>query len=105
MNNRYSKPVAFNRNNAVDQLIEQYVRKKNFSGMCKKLIIEKMKEEGIDVPRRRKTPRIVKIKEDIKSQALPPQKESAAEKLVRLQEELKQRTNNVDKNTDSSTNS
>lgn len=105
MSNRYTRPVAFNRNNPVDQLIEKFIGKKNFSGLCKKLIIEKMKEEGIEVPRRKRTPRTAKKEENTKTQARPPQKETAAEKLARMQEELKKRSNNINNNSNSGTDS
>jgi len=45
--NRFSKPVAFNNKNEEDQLILKHVKRRNFSGYVKKLIladIEKGKE-------------------------------------------------------------
>lgn len=105
MSNRYTRPVAFNRNNPVDQLIEKFIGKKNFSGLCKKLLIEKMKEEGIEVPRRKRTPRTTKSEGNTKKQASMSQKETATEKLARMQEELKKRSNDINNNSNSGTDS
>lgn len=41
--NRFSKPVAFNNKNEVDQKILKHVKKRNFSGYVKKLILEDIK--------------------------------------------------------------
>lgn len=38
--NRFSKPVAFNNKNESDQKILKHVKKKNFSGYVKKLILK-----------------------------------------------------------------
>lgn len=37
--NRFSKPVAFNSKNEKDQLILKHVKRRNFSGYVKKLIL------------------------------------------------------------------
>ncbi|MEX3625812.1 hypothetical protein [Viridibacillus arvi] len=41
-NNRFSKPVAFNSSKATDQQILNYVKKRNFSGYVKNLILADM---------------------------------------------------------------
>ena len=45
--NRFSKPVAFNNKNESDQKILKYVKKKNFSGYVKKLILEDIKRKEL----------------------------------------------------------
>lgn len=47
---KFPKPVAFNTNNAIDRAMLEFVKKRNFSGYVKKLIIADMKTKGIDVP-------------------------------------------------------
>jgi hypothetical protein len=41
--NRFSKPVAFNRTNEIDQMILKHVKRRNFSGYVKKLILQDIK--------------------------------------------------------------
>ena len=43
-NNRFSKSIAFNKTNEVDKQILDYVKRRNFSGYVKKLILADMKE-------------------------------------------------------------
>lgn len=47
---KFPKPVAFNTNNAIDRAMLDFVKKRNFSGYVKKLIIADMKTKGIDIP-------------------------------------------------------
>jgi len=47
---RFSKPVAFNKTKVVDIAILDYVKRRNFSGYVKKLIVADMKKNGVDVP-------------------------------------------------------
>lgn len=42
--NRFSKPVAFNKNNPEDQKILKHVSRRNFSGYVKKLILEDIRQ-------------------------------------------------------------
>lgn len=42
-NNRFSKSIAFNKTNETDQKILEYVKRRNFSGYVKKLILADMK--------------------------------------------------------------
>lgn len=42
--NRFSKPVAFNHKNEKDQSILEHVKRRNFSGYVKKLILADMKK-------------------------------------------------------------
>lgn len=101
MGNRYTKPVAFNSNNPVDRMIEEYVKNKNFSGTCKRLLIAEMKENGIEVPRRKKTPRMNTQQNEQVNE--PPK--SAAERLAQLKNELNERFKNVNNESDSGTDS
>lgn len=50
MSDKFSKPVAFNKSKAIDVAILEYVKKRNFSGYVKKLIIADMKNNGICIP-------------------------------------------------------
>lgn len=47
---KFPKPVAFNTNNAIDRAMLEFVKKRNFSGYVKKLIIADMKTKGIEIP-------------------------------------------------------
>lgn len=42
--NRFSKSIAFNSKNEVDQQILKHVKRRNFSGYVKKLILADMKK-------------------------------------------------------------
>lgn len=52
MSAKFSKPVAFNNENPKDMAILDFVKNKNFSGLVKKMLLEQMKEEGIQVPKK-----------------------------------------------------
>ena len=45
--NKFPKSVSFNVKNAGDVAILKHVKKRNFSGYVKKLILADMKEKGI----------------------------------------------------------
>ncbi|MGY3188730.1 hypothetical protein [Lysinibacillus sp. TE18511] len=47
---KFPKPVAFNTHNAIDRAMLEFVKKRNFSGYVKKLIIADMKTKGIEIP-------------------------------------------------------
>lgn len=49
--NKFSKPVAFNTKNLADVAVLEFVKRRNFSGYVKKLIMADMKAKGIDVPK------------------------------------------------------
>lgn len=53
---KFPKPVAFNTNNAIDRAMLEFVKKRNFSGYVKKLIIADMKTKGIELPNGKQTP-------------------------------------------------
>lgn len=76
--NKFPKSVSFNLKNATDQAILQYVRKRNFSGYVKKLILADMAQKGATVEI---------INED-----------KPLSKFDRLQEELNNRANDVGEN-------
>lgn len=78
--NRFSKPVAFNKAKPVDQSILKHVSKRNFSGYVKKLILADM---ALKHPS-------------------STSKETASEKMARLQAEL---TNQINGNTKHNANS
>lgn len=42
--NRFSKSIAFNKTNKIDNQILNYVKRRNFSGYVKKLILADMKK-------------------------------------------------------------
>jgi len=76
--NKFPKSVSFNLKNATDQAILQYVRKRNFSGYVKKLILADMTQKGATVEI---------INED-----------KPLSKFDRLQAELNNRANDVGEN-------
>ncbi|MBD8028621.1 hypothetical protein H9636_18460 [Ureibacillus sp. Re31] len=45
--NRFSKSIAFNKTNETDKKILEYVKRRNFSGYVKKLILADMKEKEL----------------------------------------------------------
>ena len=45
--NKFPKSVSFNLKNASDVAILNHVKKRNFSGYVKKLILADMKEKGV----------------------------------------------------------
>jgi hypothetical protein len=81
--NRFSKPVAFNTKNEADKAILNHVKRRNFSGYVKKLIAADMKVRGV-VKAEDEDVEVLKIDE-------PKREETAAEKMARLQEMLKQK--------------
>lgn len=50
--NRFSKSIAFNKTNEIDKKILDYVKRRNFSGYVKKLILADMKEHELRKQRR-----------------------------------------------------
>lgn len=81
--NKFPKSVSFNLNNVNDQLILKHVKKRNFSGYVKRLILEDMAQKG-------------------KGIEAPVSQETTPSKLDRLRNELKSRTNNINNHADSS---
>ena len=78
--NRFSKPVAFNHKNEKDQKILDHVKRRNFSGYVKKLILADMQKNNVE-------PNPNPVKEEIKEEVVP---QTIAEKL----EELKKKASN-----------
>ena len=76
--NKFPKSVSFNLKNASDVAILNYVKKRNFSGYVKKLILADMKEKGV-------------IKEI-------PTSENPLSKFEQLQRQLDLAKNNVNDN-------
>lgn len=70
--NKFPRSVSFNTNNAVDQAILDFVKRRNFSGYVKQLILADMKTKGIEIPS--------KVR---KNTATTPQPESRIEQLKR----------------------
>lgn len=56
--NKFPRSVSFNTNNNVDKAILDFVKRRNFSGYVKQLILADMKAKGIEIPSkvRSKTP-------------------------------------------------
>lgn len=44
--NRFSKSIAFNKTNEIDKQILNHVKRRNFSGYVKKLILADMKKKS-----------------------------------------------------------
>jgi IS5 family transposase len=85
--NRFSKPVAFNKNNPDDQKILKHVARRNFSGYVKKLILA-------DIEAKEQEKAQNKAVEAVKPEPTPaPRQETAAEKMARLREQIKKPSN------------
>lgn len=82
--NKFPKSVSFNIKNPDDKRILNHVKRRNFSGYVKKLILADMAQKGVEIP---------------------VEKETATSKIERLRAELSSRTDNVDNNTNSSSDS
>lgn len=84
--NKFPKSVSFNLKNATDQAILNHVKKRNFSGYVKKLIVKDMKENNIPL-------------------ADTPVEQPVLSKMEQLQQKLELAKNNVNSsahhNTDS----
>jgi hypothetical protein len=82
--NRFSKPVAFNKNNLDDQKILKHVSRRNFSGYVKKLILNDIRQREEEKAQKEtdKTVENDKPKEDIKPT-------NAAERLEQLKQQQK----------------
>lgn len=75
--NKFPKSVSFNLKNAQDQAILKHVKKRNFSGYVKKLILEDMRKQNIPL-------------------AVPsPVEQPALSKMEQLQQKLASAKNNV----------
>lgn len=48
--NKFPRSVSFNTNNAVDKAILEFMKRRNFSGYVKKLIVADMRAKGIEIP-------------------------------------------------------
>lgn len=83
--NRFSKPVAFNHKNAEDQLILNHVKRRNFSGYVKKLILADIRSREGAKPQN-------EAMEAVKKEE-PKKEETAAEKMARMKEQLKNPSN------------
>lgn len=84
---KFPKPVAFNINNPTDKAILDFVKKRNFSGYVKQLIVADMKAKGIDVPKRQRTQRVT---------AAEPTQNSRLEQLKRKLAEKRSNGNSDD---------
>jgi hypothetical protein len=82
--NRFSKPVAFNKNNPDDQKILKHVSRRNFSGYVKKLIlndIRQREEEKVQKETKKE------VKNDAPKEDIKPT--NAAERLEQLKQQQK----------------
>ncbi|MFY0744767.1 hypothetical protein AB1K09_20070 [Solibacillus silvestris] len=85
--NKFPKSVSFNLKNAQDQAILKHVKKRNFSGYVKKLILEDMGKQNIPL-------------------ADPsPVEQPVLSKMEQLQQKLESAKNNVNSSTQHNTNS
>lgn len=73
--NKFPKSVSFNQKNAADQAILKHVRKRNFSGYVKKLILA-----------------------DMAQAAAPKETTTTLSKFEQLQAELNRRTDDISSN-------
>lgn len=88
--NKFPKSVSFNKNNADDKSILNHVKRRNFSGYVKKLILADMAQNGAE-----------KLLDD----EISLEKETATAKIERLRAELSGRSDHVKDNADSSADS
>lgn len=86
--NRFSKPVAFNSNNAEDQTILNHVSRRNFSGYVKKLILADIK--GREELKPQNEP-FKEVTEQAPKEGVKEVKKvlTAAEKMAQMKEKLK----------------
>ena len=75
--NRFSKPVAFNSNREDDQLILNHVKRRNFSGYVKKLILA-------DIQSRNEQKHRDEPKNEVKTEVT-----NTADRLKQMQEQIK----------------
>ena len=73
--NKFTKSVAFNKQNPKDIAITEFIKKKNFSGYVKKLILSEMKNQGVEIPS--KKPKVKKEPELSRLETLKQQLASA----------------------------
>lgn len=78
--NKFPKSVSFNLKNATDQAILKHVKKRNFSGYVKKLILEDMRINNIQI-------------------ADTPAEQPVLSKMEQLQQKLASAKNNVNSST------
>lgn len=108
--NRFSKPVAFNTKNEKDQVILKYVKRRNFSGFAKKAMLEYIEREE---QKKKESQKSIQVKEEKSSLVIEslseetegpvieknnfpteePKRETAVEKMKRIQEKIKQQMN------------
>ena len=82
--NKFPKSVSFNLKNTTDLAILKHVKKRNFSGYVKKLILEDMRKNNIQL-------------------ADTPAEQPVLSKMEQLQQKLELAKNNVNGNTQHST--
>lgn len=78
--NKFPKSVSFNLKNTTDQAILKHVKKRNFSGYVKKLILADMKENNISITD-------------------APAEQPVLSKMEQLQRKLDLAKNNINSNT------
>lgn len=83
--NKFPKSVSFNLKNKTDRAILEYVKKRNFSGYVKKLIIADMRNNNVEIT------------------SLSEEKLSKFDQLKRQLESAKNINNNADSDSDSKT--
>lgn len=82
---KFPKSVSFNLKNKTDQAILEYVKKRNFSGYVKKLIVADMRNNNVEIT------------------SPSEEKPSKFEQLKRQLESAKNVNNNADSDSDSKT--
>ena len=92
--NRFSKPVAFNSRNADDQQILSHVKRRNFSGYVKKLILADIKERE---QLKTQDEAIKDVLEDAPKKEVVKENKplTAAEKMAKMKKEIEKKPNNT----------
>ncbi len=65
--NKFPKSVSFNRKNKIDQAILEYVKKRNFSGYVKNLILADMQKNSVKITSKEPTSKINQLKLQLES--------------------------------------
>ncbi|PGA76471.1 hypothetical protein COL87_01235 [Bacillus pseudomycoides] len=91
---KFSKPVAFNKKNEKDKIILNHVKRRNFSGYVKKLILEDIKlkkpEMISNIPGISSDANIEKVSPN--NSKLTSNKQPVAKRIEQLKQQTKQQT-------------
>ena len=95
--NRFSKPVAFNRSKEIDKMILKHVARRNFSGYVKKLILADIEAKGKGklkpTPKAQETPPITVVHPEPSIE--PDIQPTSSERLEQMKKQIKKTDTNA----------